>query len=409
MTAVFRKSRPSLALRTGVAMAVVVAALMGGGCQGPGHREARENGGEGREVASGGGGAGGGAQRSVGTSSYRHYRLNIEPVGVVPHAGPDLPAISGDGRWMAWVETDEAANELAGRVARERDALLGSSVHVARVDALQRARRVAGDAAWPAFCAADERLVVVARDETGQQRLILHELATGHAQVIAPGLRHMQHPRFSPDGSMLAFSAHAPDHVRRRIYALKLDTRSLTAAPVPAALADAEHLAPHWLDDEAVLFFAAGDAAVQLVVWSPGDDAAEAVRVVGRLELQRAGPAALRDALAGLTQPLDPSRRYLAWHDAAGDRVVVMDMQAGAVSPLDEGTHALAWMDDASLLASDGRDVLLYELPRPGSGRRLIGGRWLPRWGSWERGAALLLGPGPAGELELVRLRIQRQ
>ncbi len=397
-----RSCRPLAAwLRAGVgAAAALVIVLMGLGCQvdgGPEREVAAPD--EAREPA----------ERPPGTSSYRHYRLNVEPVGVIPHAGLDLPVFSGDGRWVAWLEAEPEAGGLRDLVVR--NAIEGVSVHVARVDGLERARQVAQDAAWPSFCPQSERLVAVSRDVEGNERFVVHELATGRTQVIAPGLRHMQRPRFSPDGSTLAFSAHAPDQVRSRIYTLQLETRLLAAAPVAPGEAwqEADHLAAHWLDDDALLLFVVGETGVELALWSRGDDEAAAWRVVGHVDLPRATAMGLHDALASVTQPLDPSRRYLAWYDAAADRMTVMDLAAGVVSPLDGGTHALTWMDDASLLAGDGRDVLLYELPRPRSPRQLVGGQLLPRWGSWRRGEALLLAPGQAGTFELLRLRMVRQ
>ncbi|MEX0887469.1 MAG: hypothetical protein WD009_13625 [Phycisphaeraceae bacterium] len=338
--------------------------------------------------------------RSPSTATYRHYQLQMQTVGPVPSAGLGLPRVSPDGRWIAWLEVDEAgAVDLQQLVTR--NALEGVSLHVAPSDSPQRSRRLVDGGAWPAFSPDSRQLAAVARDEQGNERIVIHDLQSRRQQVIAPGLRHIQSLRYSPDGSTLAFSAHAPQLVRSRVYTLRIDTRSVTVGP--ASRAEAHHLAPQWLDDETLFVFAAFEQGVDLKVWPIEGDA---MRFVGYTAIAPATAMGLHRALAGVDEPLDPSRRYLAYYDAREDRMVTLDLLAGVASPLADGTHALAWLDEESLLTTDGEDLLLYELPATQRPRELMGGLLLPRWGSWDAGQVLLLTPGGPGVFDLARLQI---
>ena len=103
------------------------------------------------------------------------------------------------------------------------------------------------ESSWDLYCAADAagRSLLVHANEDGYSRLTLHEPRTFEAleDVPLPGRGVVEHPVFSPDGSLLAFSFSSPVEPHD-VYLYDLDARSLarlTSSPRaidPATLAE---------------------------------------------------------------------------------------------------------------------------------------------------------------------------
>jgi dipeptidyl aminopeptidase/acylaminoacyl peptidase len=115
-------------------------------------------------------------------------------------------------------------------------AWLGDTLVVATNDerdtfAISRDRVFVCESSWDLDCSADDagRSLLVHANEDGYSRLTLHDPQTFEAreEVTLPGRGVVEHPVFSPDGALLAFSFSSPVEPHD-VYLYDLDARELT-------------------------------------------------------------------------------------------------------------------------------------------------------------------------------------
>ena len=175
----------------------------------------------------------------------------------VPNVGVQLPAVSPDGRWIAFLDQDDAAAPAQPDDLVTGRNLGGLSLWVRAVDAKGPARNVAvGGVAWPAWSADSKTLAFVAYDDELGCTLGLHDVASGVTRRKAVGLRHMMMPAISPDGRRVAVAAYGNVPDQALIFTLDLATDA--ALPGPPATLPGAQLLPRWIDDDTLVYVQLG-------------------------------------------------------------------------------------------------------------------------------------------------------
>jgi dipeptidyl aminopeptidase/acylaminoacyl peptidase len=183
--------------------------------------------------------------RSLESGEERVFDLvgNCSVEGVSPDgryvAAERAGARSGDNDlYLCDTETGEVRHVTPHDDAAEfySPAWLGESLVLATNDArdtfaIARDGVVVCESSWDLDCRADDagRSLLVHANEDGYSRLTLHDPQTFELrdEVALPGRGVVEHPVFSPDGALLAFSFSSPVEPHD-VYLYDLDTRDLT-------------------------------------------------------------------------------------------------------------------------------------------------------------------------------------
>lgn len=177
--------------------------------------------------------AGGGSAREA-----QHWSSGVSAVGSdrpqIPNAGLQLPTVSPDGRWVAYLDHDRDSGRIGGESWITGRGLDAVSLWVRRVESDGLARNVAvGHAAWPTWSEDGKTLLFISHDPRTGGGLGLHDLETGITRRISAGLNRMFAPGISPSGRYVAVSgygAHADDAV---LFLIDLTTGRAEPGPVP--------------------------------------------------------------------------------------------------------------------------------------------------------------------------------
>lgn len=305
-------------------------------------------------------------------------RVSVQHLGKVPNSGLLLPAVSPDGRWVAYLEITSGPEVYVDSLFSGKG-LEGVSLSVREVRRGGAARLVcASGASWPAWSADGKQLAFVAYNRAGRCELGIHDLATGKTRRTAVGLKHLMMPAISPSGRQAALvGSNLPD--RWRLHVLDLDTARLE--PGPPAKEAQRHLWPFWINDRTLLYLTCqgGEkASGWLSRWAPGSPTPP--ERVCRLGLSNSELAGLQ-VFAGLGGPISPNGRRVAYYDGAVDSIVLADLAGGSPPRLESGARAGCWLGDRRFVAATDKDLLLLA-PYAGQRKRLMRGAWLPRWGN---------------------------
>ena len=340
----------------------------------------------------------------------------------VPNVGVQLPVVSPDGRWIAFLDQDDAAPPAQPDDLVTGRNLGGLPLWVRAVDAEGPARNVAvGGVAWPAWSADSKTLAFVGYDDKLGCTLGLHDVASGVTRRKAVGLRHMMMPAISPDGRRVALAAYG--NVPDQALVFTLDLATDAALPGPPATLPGAQILPRWLDDDTLVYVQLGAAEgsagpnATLMRWTLGGSSATPI-------VPLHAPASVFDAqhlFAAIARPVSPDGRSLAYLNLAAGRIELVNISNifASPSPLPEGYRAGAWWGERWFVAADDRRIDLVELASPGpdvpaedasadsggaggSGSgggggdlprlNLLDGRWVPLWADAEQQSILLIG-----------------
>ena len=332
----------------------------------------------------------------------------------VPNVGVQLPAVSPDGRWIAFLDQDDAAPPAQPDDLVTGRNLGGLSLWVRAVDAEGPARNVAlGGAAWPTWSADASTLLFIGYDDLGCT-LGLHDVTTGTTRRKAVGLRHMMMPAMSPDGRRVALAAYGSVPDQALIFTLDLATDAALPGP-PATLPGAQIL-PRWLDEDTLVYVqlgAVGGSAgpgAALMRWTLGGPSATPVAPLN-------APASVFDAqhlFAAIARPISPDHASLAYLDLTRGRIELVNLTDATSTALPGGYRAGAWWGGRWFVAADDRRIDLVEratsptngpstpppptdpsTPPPSTTPprlNLLDGRWVPLWADADQQSILLIG-----------------
>jgi len=324
-------------------------------------------------------------------------QFQLESLGVVPNSGLLLPAVSPDGKWIAYLQV--AGHRRIGVAALfDGKGLEAVSLHVRPVAPGAAARVVCGSgAAWPAWSRDSKRLIFVAYSDTGRCDLGVYEVATGSVRRISTGLRGVMMPAISPSGEEAAV-VECP-LASAQLHVLNLATGKLT--PCPPGSSRALRLWPQWTADGRIVYVLSQDGASSLAQWKPGGFPPE------RLWPLRMSPSQIGvlQIFAGLGRPLSGDDRRLAYYDTTSERIVLMGLRDGRPTKLRAGTRFGCWLGSSRFVAAGDDEMLLFTgSPEP---VRLLRDRCLPLGGNGPAGEVVFCTPGVhRGALRLSRLKV---
>jgi len=300
-----------------------------------------------------------------------HTQVQVELLGEIPNSKLQLPVLSPDGRWIAYVQVRNGE-------PLELDALFTGkglervSLYVQEVakDAVPRLISPSG-ASWPGWSTDSKLLAFVSYKPSGRCDLAVHDVSTGVTQRLSVGLERMMMPAFSPSGEQVAVVASGREPRPPRLHVVSLDTSELQACP--AREPEVAQLWPQWTADGRIVYVLARGMDAWLAQWGPGRFPPE--RICGILV--PASRLGIYQTFAGLGRPLAPGDRRFAYYDAADDRIVLVDLLDGKAKELPPKTRAGCWLGPERFVAASDKEMLL--VAGDAEPVRLMRGRWLPR------------------------------
>ncbi|MEM1026619.1 MAG: hypothetical protein AAGJ38_00885 [Planctomycetota bacterium] len=355
-----------------------------------------------------------------GSGDLAGWRGGVTALGTVlaavPHGSIELPAVSPDGRWVAYFR------HTAGSPRPSHDSLIhgrdlsGVSLWVRAVDAPQTeegSRQASpSGACWPAWTQNARSLFFVTYDQPGAASLVRFDVGSGKIERKRLGLRHIMAVQPNPDGTVIALLTYDQDPRGLQLVLVDWSEARLVRLPLRGPRGSA-HLMPVWADAQTLLF-AEARSAEESEPWADAAlmrlplDASHMPQQIGRLRL----PPNPIDALMmqqGILQHFDPRHGAWLYRDHEGQmRQLHLATQQEALLPV--GVAAAAWYTDPWLILGGSRDLTLYNGEsavltgdtdrRVGSiALRLLDGQWAPRWTDADRQTLILVGLGKRAEL----------
>ncbi len=380
---------------------------------------------------------------SMGVTAMGSSRGEIENVGL------QLPRVSPDGKWIAYLVNgadwdhvagvEKARDELAVDLAVDFDQLVTGR----GLDAVGLAVRPIGGgeatlvakrgACWPVWFGDSEQLLFVSYDQVNGCALGIYDVKTGTVQRKAVGLRHMLMPAVSGDGKKVAVVGYGELADDANVFVVDLATGQVQAGPhdkdrsngdagkdeVGVAGEKAQEkkqgnswkvagetaIYPRWVGDEDLLFLRLNKgnekAEGWLMRWQIG---AREARRVGAIKL----PSSIYDAQhchAGILEALSPNLGWYAYYDVISDEMVLQHLMGEDEITAGAEMRSGAWWDDDWLVAANDREVMLVsttERVKEG-GRaltlRLLRGQWAVLWADRSEQSVILVGPsGNSGD-----------
>ena len=328
-----------------------------------------------------------------------HTKVQLEPVTDVPNNGLQLPLVSPDGKWIAYLD-------LHSDRAAEFDALFTGhglapmSLHIRSLAPGGIARKIcASGSAWPAWSPDSRKLVFVAYDAAGKCRLGIYDLPAGTTRFLSISSKSLVMPAVSPNGRQVALVAPGDQVGSLRLHVRDLATGKLTYT-CPTDLDGPKQLWPQWTRDGQIIFVLIHDQQSWLAQWLPGDSWPRRLCELRMPESQ----LGMFQSLAGLPKPLSPDDARFAYYNTAADRIILLNLRDDRQEQLPMGIRAGCWLDAQRFAAADDEELRLFSIPSSAPAL-LMHGRWLPRHGSTD--GLILCTPGRhRGLFSLVRMRV---
>ena len=346
----------------------------------------------------------------AGQRSAQRWTGGVSAAGLerppLPAAGLQLPRVSPDGRWVAFLDADRQNDPVNPDAWITGRGLEGVSLWVRGVESEGLARNIAVDhAAWPTWDPRGGRLVFISHDPDNGPALGIHDLASGRTDRLAVGLRNMFTPAVSPSGRYVAVSGYGQIADHAVIFIVDLKTGRAESGP-EATLGGAQ-LSPRWLDEQTLVYCELDPQGGGLLRWTRGASPVP----VAPLEL----PESVFDAIhlhAGVTEPLSPDGRWFGYFAVGRDRLGWVELSTAQTSWSPPGYRAGRWWAGRWCLAAGPQRLTLLELgdvssagppadpdagptnadPEPPQ-MTLLPGRWVPLWTDAASATMLLLGP----------------
>ena len=328
-----------------------------------------------------------------------HVRFTLQQLGRVPNSGLQLPVISPDGGWIAFLRisgsspVDPAATFDGHGLER-----VGLSIRQLVPKAEPRLVCDSG-VAWHCFSTDGSELIFIRYTQPGTCEVGLYEVASGQTRWLRPELPRLIMPALEGSGGRLAAVSYSVSIEDARVHVIDLDTG--LAMPVPKEDEYGPQLWPCWQDEQTLLYLKCTSFTIYLKAWRPTNSLAE---LLSELDASGSSRSALSHRVS-LGSALSPNGRRLAYYESAADRIIIADFARGTSRRLKPKTRAGCWLDDQYFLAAT--DQALWLIGPTENYSRILDGRWLPRWGDGQTGEAILCGAGPSlGVFELVKLKL---
>ncbi len=306
-------------------------------------------------------------------SQSSHVQVQAEPLGQLPNSGLQLPVVSPDGKWIAFLDCQDDLPPEPRCLFTGRG-LEPMSLHIRSAEATAQPRILAeSGAAWPSWSADSKTLLFIAYQQNGRCDLVVCEPQTGMTRRLSISLKPIMMPALSPSGTRAAVVVFEPRSQSARLHVVNLSTGNIEHT-CPADSQSAQQLWPQWTPDGRIIFVLNQDGQSRLVQWRPGKSPPQELAEI-YISPTLAG---IYQAFAGLGRPLSADARHFAYYDTAQDRIVLLSLADGQRVELPVGTRAGCWFGSGRFVAADQKQMRLFSIP-PSMSALLMRGLWLPR------------------------------
>jgi len=196
-----------------------------------------------------------------------HVQFEIAPLGEVPNSGLQLPAVSPDGQWIAYLRVG-GDRPLGPEALFTGRGLAAVSLHLRPLGGGPTRTLCAGGAAWPVWSADATHLAFVVYTKSGRCDLAIHDLNAATTRRRSLGFPRMMMPALDPAGKAVALIAAAESPATPRLHVADLESGKLTACP--PADKEERRLWPQWAPDGRIVYIVSKAEQAWVAHWQPG-------------------------------------------------------------------------------------------------------------------------------------------
>jgi hypothetical protein len=303
-------------------------------------------------------------------ASASKLTLEYEPVGAIANSGIQPPAVSPDGRHIAYMRL--ATHRVASPdVLTNAQGVGWLSMYLQSLDnPKSKPRAIANQGAcWPAWSPDSRQLLHVLYSPDGRCDLQLQNVNSGVNSGVYSGVRrvvptpwaHIVSPRFSPSGRFAVCSMREDEQSDWRLGIVDLSAVDEPLV-IPPDAGQTFAVAPMWLDEFTILYIASRGAETELRIWSIDQPT---TRRIARLNIQTATPEGALLALSSIANPLGPKRRHFVYNDTINHAIAVVDPHGIRLTSLqgDKTTPTVYSGQSLPLHAGGVGQAILFAIP----------------------------------------------
>ena len=313
------------------------------------------------------------AQNPWKPSQISHVQVQSQTLGQVPNTSPQLPAVSPDGKWIAYLDFSGVEPPRLQSLFNGQG-LESTSLHIQAVAPDAQPRMICNSgAAWPTWSADSKTLLFVSYTSAGRCDLVVHKPQTADTRRLSISAEPIITPALSPSGTNAAVVVYDSQSQTSRLHVVNLSTgqtEHVCPSDSPANLM----VWPQWTSGGSIVFVLIQDGQSRIVQWSPGKSGPRQLATIN----VPASPVGICRAFAGLALPLSPDARHFAYYDAQQDRIVLVGLTNGRNVELPATTRAGCWFGSERFIAADDEQMRLFTVP-PSSPALLRRAPCLPR------------------------------
>lgn len=335
------------------------------------------------------------------TSQSSHVQLQSQTLGTLPNSGLQLPVVSPDGKWIAFLDFQGESPPSPSSLFTGQG-LEPVSLYIQSAQANAEPRILAeSNIAWPSWSANSKKLLFISYSDSGQCELAIHDILTSTTRRLSIGGSTIIMPSLSPSGQHVAVVAFDSQSHRARLHVVNLSTGNIEYS-CPAESSGAGQLQPQWTPDGQIIFVLNAEGQSHLVQWRPGESR---LQRLAKIQM-RATESGIYQAFAGLGRPLSPDGSRFAYYDTTEDRIVLLNLAEDQRIELPVGTRAGCWFDSGRFVAADQKKIRLFSV-RGTMPALLMHGQGLPRGANAASKELLLCNRAAGGrDFNLVTIKI---
>ncbi len=291
------------------------------------------------------------------SSQSSHVRIQSQTLGQLPNSGLQLPVVSPDGKWIAYLDfrgggRPEPSSLFTGR------GLEPMSLHIQSTELGAGSRMLCESGAiWPSWSADSKRLLYIVYQQNGRCNLVVYEPQTSMTRRISMAVKPIVMPSLSPTGEHAAVVVFEPESQSASLRVVNLSSGKIEQN-CPGASDGVQQLWPQWTPDGRIIFVHIKDGQSSLVQWRPGESG---VQRLGAIQIG-SSESGIYQAFSSLGQPLSGDARHFAYYNTGQDRIILVRLADGRGIPLTVGTRAGCWFGSGRFVAAEQKQMRLFSI-----------------------------------------------